>query len=261
MFTTFRLALLFLAVLIFTPTAALRAETVRCGADARWHVQGADCDGDAIYWSFTTILYKTDLYGNVRAKAMVASHHGDCCVHDAKLYVSVGLTTDHGKESFIYVYDTANLEFLERIPLPDAPDGPDGIAFCDGFFFVAAGKPKDDPAGSNKILRYTPDFQRLETFDIPMDTYFGVQAMTFAHGSFWLGIYGRATKAGTIQTDEKFNVIAEHSLDSSVGVYPLPASDEGEPRLAVVRIIKIDETHQTAKIDPAILKEGKLAFE
>ena len=240
----------------------LCAETVRCAADARWHVQGVDCDGTSIYWSFTTVLYKTDLAGNLLARAEVAMHHGDCAVREGRLYVSVGLQTEGKTESFLYVYSAADLAFLERIPLPDAlPEGPDGIAFYDGFFYIAPGKPKDDPAHVNRILKYTPDFKLAETFEIPMDTYFGVQAMTFAHGAFWLGIYGRETKAGTIQTDPNFNIIAEHKLDTSVGVYALPASKEGAPRLAVTRIVEIDKTHQSAKIDPAILRDGQLTFE
>lgn len=237
------------------------AETVPCRFEARWHVQGTDTDGTAIFWSFTTVLVKTDREGNVLATRDVANHHGDCCVRDGRLYVSVGLQETEEKGPYIYIYETESLAFVERILLTDFPDSLDGITFYDGHFYVALGKPKNDPAASNRIFQYTPDFTFVRSFEIPMDTYFGVQAMTFAHGEFWLGLYGRGTKAGTIQTDTEFNIIAEHRTDSSVGVYALPVDEQGRARLMIARDQKIDDTHRTAFERSYVLKDGVLTLE
>ena len=96
---------------------------MRCEGAYTDHLQGiCTNDGDAIYWSFTDVLVKTDLDGKIVARKDVASHHGDLCFHDGRVYVAVNLgkfNQPAGQaDSWIYVYDAETLDELERKPRP-----------------------------------------------------------------------------------------------------------------------------------------------
>lgn len=231
------------------------AEPIVCQAEATLHLQGVDSDGEYIFWSFTNLMFKTDLKGNVLSRIEVPSHHGDCCVHDGKLYVSVDLRTKRPYERFIYVYDTKKLDYLERIELTTFSDGPDGIVFVDGHFYIAEGKAKNDPQPFSWIFQFTSDFKLVKKFKIPGIMHYGIQAMTFAHGDFWLGTY---SKEGSYRADKDLNIISKGMPGMSVGVYALPKSDSGEPRLMIARVVKNSNGTQTASLSPYVLKNGKL---
>ncbi|MBM4075447.1 MAG: hypothetical protein FJ267_07370, partial [Planctomycetes bacterium] len=63
-----------------------------CEGTYQHHLQGICSDTkEAIYWSFTTTLVKTDLNGTLLKKVPVANHHGDLCFHEGKLFVAVNL--------------------------------------------------------------------------------------------------------------------------------------------------------------------------
>lgn len=64
---------------------------VTCEGAYPHHLQGICVDDEAIYWSFTTTLVKTDRDGKLLKKVPVANHHGDLCHYDGKLYVAVNL--------------------------------------------------------------------------------------------------------------------------------------------------------------------------
>ncbi|MEO6807662.1 MAG: hypothetical protein ABI353_00925, partial [Isosphaeraceae bacterium] len=65
---------------------------IQCEGVYPQHLQGVCIDEKgSIYWSFTDVLVKTDLVGKRIAKAPVASHHGDLCYLDGRLYVAVNL--------------------------------------------------------------------------------------------------------------------------------------------------------------------------
>jgi hypothetical protein len=68
-----------------------RYHNVRCDGTYPHHLQGVCLDDEAIYWSFTTTLVKSDLDGKVLQKVPVANHHGDLCSHEGRLYVAVNL--------------------------------------------------------------------------------------------------------------------------------------------------------------------------
>ena len=58
---------LFAICFVCAAMCSARAETITCGGDGPLHLQGVACDGEAIYWCFTTRLVKTDLTGARRA--------------------------------------------------------------------------------------------------------------------------------------------------------------------------------------------------
>lgn len=240
---------------------ATAAEPIVCQGDGGGHLQGFDSDGEFIYWSMYDTLIKTDYKGEVVAERPVDPHHGDCCVHDGKVYVATENRVKGRRGLYIYVYNCDDLSPAGEYPI-DFPDdgagGIDGIAFVDGFFYVGEGKKKDSQQEFNWIHKFTPDFTFVEKFKIPGVTTYGIQAMTFAHGSFWLGTYG---KDRTYQCDERLKLIAHHPVDVAVGVFGLPKSADGEPRLMVARNIKKDDGRWTASASPAVLKDGKLEWE
>lgn len=93
--------------------------TAKCEGTYPHHLQGiCTNDEDAIYWSFTTALVKTDRQGKVLKKVPVASHHGDLCFHDGKVHVAVNLGKFNGPrgnaDSRVHVYDADDLSLLKR---------------------------------------------------------------------------------------------------------------------------------------------------
>ena len=61
------------------------------------HLQGVCADEkDAIFWSFTTKLVKTDRSGKVVKQVDVANHHGDLCFHQGKVFAALSSTTRRG---------------------------------------------------------------------------------------------------------------------------------------------------------------------
>ena len=66
--------------------------SVKCAGTYPAHLQGICTDDkECIVWCFTNVLVKTDRAGKVLQRAAVASHHGDLCYHDGKVYVAVNL--------------------------------------------------------------------------------------------------------------------------------------------------------------------------
>lgn len=130
---------------------------VSCEGAYPRHLQGiATNDRDALFWSFTDVLIRTDLDGQIAAKVPVANHHGDLCYVDGKLYVAVNLgefNKPAGRaDSWVYVYDAGSLKELSRHPTSEAVHGAGGIAFHDGKFFVVGGLPEG--IAENYIYEY-----------------------------------------------------------------------------------------------------------
>ena len=106
---------------------------VKCEGTYKYHLQGVCTNGtDAIYWSFTDTLVKTDSSGKVTKKIAVGNHHGDLCHADGKIYVAVnfGKFNDPEKQadSWVYVYDADSLEVIAKHNVPELVYGAGGIA-------------------------------------------------------------------------------------------------------------------------------------
>lgn len=238
---------------------ALAAPPIVCQGDANGHLQGFDADGSFIYWSMYTNLVKTDYSGRIVAERAVDPHHGDCCVHEGKVYVATQNRTKERRGVFINVYSCDDLEPAGEFTI-DFPfeGGIDGITFANGFFYVGEGKPKDSEQPFNWVHRFTPDFVAVDKIQVPGQTAYGIQTITFAHGFFWLGTY---SKERTYQCGSDLNLLTHHAVDISVGAFALPKGPGGEPRLMVARNIKKENGRWTASAAPAILRDGKLVME
>src|SRR5690606_21628017 len=108
------------------------------------HLQGICVDDEqAIYWSWTDQLVKTDSEGKIVHQIPVDNHHGDLCYHDGKVYVAVNLgkfNQPAGQaDSWVYVYDAAFLEEVGRYPVQEVVHGAGGMVFHNGKFFLVGG--------------------------------------------------------------------------------------------------------------------------
>jgi hypothetical protein len=221
------LSLLLLA-LCFMSRIGLGAEPpafhpVTCEGTYTRHVQGVCTnERDAIYWSWTDVLVKTDADGHVLKQVKVASHHGDLCFHDGRVYVAVNLgkfNEPAGKaDSWVYVYDGDTLAELARHPVPEVVHGAGGMAFHDGKFIVIGGLPPD--VDENYLYEYDLDFKFQRRHVLASGhTLMGIQTVAVSGDSWWFGCYGKPKVL--LRADAAFKFTGKWEFDGSYGIVPL----------------------------------------
>ncbi|QDT04493.1 hypothetical protein K227x_28850 [Rubripirellula lacrimiformis] len=196
-----------------------RVLDVQCSGTYPRHLQGICSDETAIYWSFTTTLVKTDMDGNVIRKIPVVDHHGDLCMHDGRLYVAVNLGKFNdpagNADSWVYVYDAADLTELEKHEVQQVFHGAGGIGYRDGQFYVVGGLP--DAVNQNYVYQYDPKFQFVKKHVVESGhTHLGIQAATFANDRWWFGCYGNP--AILLVTDANFQMVGRYENVGSLGI-------------------------------------------
>jgi hypothetical protein len=193
---------------------------VKCTGDYKDHLQGVCTnERDAVYWSFTTALVKTDREGRVLKNVKVVSHHGDLCFLDGKLFVAVNLGNFNdpkgNADSWVYVYDADTLDFIAKHETQEVFHGAGGMGVMDGRFFVVGGLP--DGVKVNYVYEYDSDFKFTRKHVIKSGwTQLGIQSATFHDGAWWFGCYG--SPKIMLKTDAKFKMLGRHELDCSLGV-------------------------------------------
>ncbi|MGE0758634.1 MAG: hypothetical protein AB7O38_16525 [Pirellulaceae bacterium] len=195
---------------------------VTCDGAYPHHLQGICADREAIYWSFTTTLVKTDLNGKLLKKLPVANHHGDLCCHDGKLFVAVNLGTFNDSQgnadSWVYVYDAATLTETSRHEVQEVFHGAGGIGFRQGHFFVVGGLPEGVEV--NFVYEYDANFRFQQKHIIRSGhTHLGIQTATFAHDRWWFGCYGDPKVL--LVTDADFQLKGRYEYDCSLGIVGL----------------------------------------
>jgi hypothetical protein len=244
-----------MAVLALCPVA--RADDgfhpVRCEGAYTDHLQGVCTDDrDSIYWSFTDVLLKTDLAGKIVARKEVATHHGDLCFRDGRLYVAVNLgkfNQPAGQaDSWIYVYDAQTLDEVERKAVPELVHGAGGIAFGDERFIVVGGL----PGGINENYLYEYDeklaFQKRHVL-ASGHTLMGIQTVAFIDGQWWFGCYGVPKKL--LKADRAFSLLGKWDFDASLGLVGLP-----DGRIFVARSVRGESKRHGAELKIATPDEA-----
>ena len=166
-------------------------ETIQCEGLYSMHLQGISTDKkNNIYWSFTNELVRTNFKGKVLDRIKVLNHHGDLCFEGGKVYVAVNLGKFNelaGQEdSWVFVYDSANLKELNRYKVPELVHGAGGISFSKGKFFVVGGLPQGFT--ENYIYEYDTTFKFIKRHIIQSGyTYKGIQTAEFHEGQWWFG--------------------------------------------------------------------------
>ena len=213
-------AVALLAPLVHAADAPAGFGNVKCEGDYQHHLQGVCTnERDAIYWSFTTTLGKTDRQGRVQKKVAVASHHGDLCFLAGKLYVAVNLGNFNdpkgNADSWVYVYDSDTLELVSKHETQEVFHGAGGIGVMDGRFYVVGGLP--DGVEENYVYEYDSEFKFIRKHVIKSGwTRLGIQSATFHDGAWWFGCYG--SPKILLKTDAKFRMLGRHDLDCSLGI-------------------------------------------
>ena len=201
---------LFAICFVCAAMCSARAETITCGGDGPLHLQGVACDGESIYWCFTTRLVKTDLTGAQLAAIDVPGHSGDLCVHLGKVYIA----TEEGRyvrqsnfKQEVRVYDSATLKLLKKYSL-DADCVPrgflsSGIEYASGRFWLAVGLEENVVDEKNYVLEYTPSFDLVAVHELETgNTQYGIQTIAYHGGQFFLGVYaGTSGVSGSFVCD------------------------------------------------------------
>jgi glycerophosphoryl diester phosphodiesterase len=188
------------------------------------HLQGIGVDEDqAIYWSWTDQLVKTDRDGKIIHQIPVDHHHGDLCYHNGKIYVAVNLgefNQPAGQaDSWVYAYDAASLEELGRYPVQEVVHGAGGMVFHDGKFFVVGGLVPG--IEENYLYEYTMDFEFVQRHVLASgNTLMGIQTVEYENGNWWFGCYGEPTVL--LQANEKLEMVSKRNFDASLGIAALP---------------------------------------
>ena len=217
------LFLLFMTNIIIAQEGKEITYPIICDGLYKEHLQGVTTDGNALFWSFTDTLVKTDFQGSVKQKVVVDDHHGDLCFIDGKIYVAVNLgefNKPAGKaDSWVYVYDAMNLALLHKHPVPEVVHGAGGIAVKNGTFYVVGGLPHE--VNENYVYAYTPDFTFKQRYVILSGhTHLGIQTVDFIDGAWYFGCYGDPRIL--IKTDPEFNLIGKWDFDAAYGITSLP---------------------------------------
>lgn len=221
---------LFLAIagLVFPLAAAEAAENlpfqnVTCEGTYAKHLQGV-ChdDAQALYWSFTDQLSKTDREGKILKQIPVGDHHGDLCHHDGKIYVAVNFgqfnKPEGAADSWVYVYDAKDLKEVARHPVPEVVHGAGGIAHHGGRFFVVGGLPEG--VNENYVYEYDESFRFQRRHVLAGGTtLMGIQTVTFADGQWWFGCYGNPKIL--LVADEAFGNVQRFEFDAALGIIGL----------------------------------------
>jgi len=195
---------------------------IACEGEYGLHLQGIATDGaDAVYWTFTMVLVKTDLTGKVLAKAKASGHLGGLTYHDGRVYVAFCVAWDHANDrSKVFVYDAEDLSLLDVKSVPEVEYGAGGIEFHKGRFYIVGGEdPKRD---GNRIYEYDGDFRHIASHAVPSGpTELGVQTIGYFDHHFWLGCYGDVL----LKVDESCRLVAKHRFDASYGMAPWGGGD------------------------------------
>jgi hypothetical protein len=218
--TSFLLLFLLSATGLATSAADVIPEgKVTCEGAYPGHLQGICIDDSSIYWSFTTILVKTDLHGKLIQQIPVANHHGDLCCQAGKLYVAVNLGKfnhpDGKADSWVYVYDAATLEELGKHEVQEVSHGAGGIGVKDEHFFIVGGLPAD--IQENYVYEYDSEFRLIKRHVLASGhTRMGIQTATFAHNRWWFGCYG--SPQILLVADADMNLVGRHEFNCSLGI-------------------------------------------
>ncbi len=245
---------LILAALFLASSSLQAAEfrNVTCEGTYPQHLQGVCVDGASIYWCFTTELVKTDSNAKLLKKVPVASHHGDLCFQDGKLFVAVNLGKFNdpkgNADSWVYVYNASDLSLVSKHEVQDVFHGAGGIGFRNGHFFVVGGLPEE--IEENYVYEYDQQFKLIKKHLIKSGhTHLGIQTATFAKDRWWFGCYGKP--AILLVTDADFKMKGRHEFDCSLGIVGLPDgrflsasghNEKGKGHTGIVKLAVADDS-------------------
>jgi hypothetical protein len=227
---------------------------VACEGTYPAHLQGITTNHkDALYWSWTTSIVKTDLTGRILQKVTAPTHQGDLCYHDGKVYVAVNLGSFNkpagAAKSWVFVFDGDTLAELSRHEVPELVHGAGGMAYHDGRFIIIGGLPPEVP--ENYLYEYSPDFKFIRRHTLHSGhTHKGIQTIEHADGHWYFGCYGKP--AVILRADKDFKFTGRWEFNASVGII-----HTGADRFLIATNKSPQKGVNTAFLRPAIADETK----
>ena len=211
----------FVAFAAWPLAAAEKPPRVVCEGRQPHHLQGVATDGTNLYWSFTTVLVKTDFAGRVSSTNAIdisQGHMGDLCFKGGRLYVGMNFGKDGTgarKGDAIWEYDASNLARVAGHPTPEPAWCNNGLEWYGGSFWVITSAPRHSEY--NYLYEYTPDFRYRTCVLVKSGwTNLGVQTICRAGDALLLGCYGSSKdteqphKDSTLRVDGKRLISAAH---------------------------------------------------
>lgn len=204
--------------------AAQAFRAAKCEGVQYRHIQGVTTNGrDAIYWSWTEALMKTDRDGKILAQVEVESHAGDLTFHAGKLYVAFNFGAFNqppgAADSWVIVYDGETLQELERHAVPEVVHGAGGMAYHAGRFVIVGGLPEG--VAENYLYVYDDQFNFISRHVLPTGyTRLGIQTIEYAAGAWWIGCHGAAQDQPRVllRTDEAFQLNGRWDFSAELGI-------------------------------------------
>ena len=209
----------------------LKGKKIQCEGNWSGHLQGFVFDGkDKLYWVFNQHLVQTDLNGKLLNATLLKreegfkNHGGDPCYADGKIYVPYcgsGFNTelkDKPSLNFVQVYDEKDLSHLQSFPIPEVIYGAGAMAYADGRFFVAGGRPAGMPG--NSVYEYSPEFKLLKKHQLEFNSHKGIQTIAFDGKNFWFGCYS-IRHGSAFRTGRDFKVNGYYNFSGAYGMVPL----------------------------------------
>jgi len=195
-------------------------DKIVCQGEYKGHLQGVCTDKKGnLFWSFTDVIVKTDLSGEIISRIELPSHQGDMTWHEGKVYVAV----NHGKfneepgqaDSWIYILSDKDLKLLEKVKAPELVHGCGGMAWGDGKFIVVGGLPETHDR--NYLYEYSEDLEFVKRHLLESgQTRKGIQTAEYFNGQWWFGTYDRDNS--TLVADKSYKLLERYQTDCSLGI-------------------------------------------
>ena len=194
------------------------------------HLQGMATDFEnALFWSHTTQLVKTDLQGTVLKVIDVPTHHGDLDYYGGKIYVAVNFgkfNEEPGEaDSWVYVYEAQNLDLIAKYKVPELVHGAGGIAIHNKRAMIVGGLPYNGKYDRNYVYEYNLDFEFQKRHELATGyTHLGIQTACYFNNYWYFGCYGSDSKnlnpivlkakdiGNPLELLEKYEVDMSHGL-------------------------------------------------
>ena len=229
--------------------AGAKQSPIVCEGEYPYHLQGVATDGTNVYWTFTTVLAKTDWSGKlIGSSAIEKGHMGDLCFRNGRLYVGMNHGMKNGARAGdeVWIYDARTLELIEKRATPEPAWCNNGVEWYGGGFWVVTSAPRHSEY--NFLYEYTSDFKYRTCVLVKSGwTNLGVQTICRKGDVILLGCYGGADpeqphKSCTVAVDGKKLLDAAHGRqDKPVSV--LWRKDVNTAEGLLVRDGKIWEAH------------------
>ena len=188
------------------------------------HLQDICWDGaKALYWAQTSVLFKTDLAGNVVRQVNVREHNAGLDIRDGRLYVAVcllqnktgGKTTPDCRVQ-INVHDAETLDLLQEIKT-DINDRSGSLCLLeDGSFLVGCLRHPELAPDEVRFHHVARDGRLVKSYvqKLSHPVKLGIEVIKRLGDRYFLSIYGHED----LELDKDFRLVRTHRFRGTYGM-------------------------------------------